>query len=128
MTSRRRCVTERRLRRWRWLRRGGILVGSSGGSSGAAATPSILGAAISAPSWPRGGSCSRRFSSLNFSFSRTCELGAPRRSLRSYRRYLTQLERRRSPASRPPPLTLSRAARGGRDRRRRPPAGVAPPV
>ena len=78
----------------------------------AAAPPSIPGAAISAPSWPRGGSCSRRFSSLNFSFYTACEPGAPRKSGRSYRSYLTQPARRRLPACRPPPLTLSGAARG----------------
>lgn len=97
---------------------GGILV-CGGSGCGAAAPPSIPGAAISAPSWPSGGSCSRCFSSLNFSFSGVYEPAAPRRSGR--RRHRSPSRRRAPPHacrsfSRRRPSRASEP-RGGRARR-----------
>lgn len=127
VTSRRRCVTERRrLRRWRWLRQRRHFSRQRRRQRDCCSSQHPWRGHFS-PILAEGRELQPPLQQFEFQFLQGLRTGRTERSRRSYRRYLTQPERLRSPVSRPPPLTLSRAVRGGRDcRRRRRPWGWLP--
>lgn len=128
MTSRRRCVTERRrLRRWRWLRQRRHFSRQRRRQRDCCSSQHPWRGHFS-PILAEGRELQPPLQQFEFQFLQGLRTGRTERSRRSYRRYLTQPERLRSPVSRPPPLTLkSREGRPGLPPPP-PPVGVAPPV